>query len=1704
MIFILKPSNQTHQTMKRQSLLPLTSRISKRLLQSGIFILLLLTLTLTTAAQTTVHIDPTFTGSGQNGSIQTPFSAWSQVSFANGNSYLQKRGTTAYTTSNITITGRNNITIGAYGTGDRPRIIKTTSGGHVLDLTTVSNCIVRDLDVSATAAVTSAVIIDGYGTAISPNNLIDNCVLHGTEWGVRLITQAPGNRIMNTTIHNIGDDGIYAKDISTIEIGYCNIYNVNTKFFINPDQSYSAGDNIQLVSLYNLDFHIHNNTLDHSSTGNKFCFIAAGETYTGVIENNIMIGNSSQTTSCIYLGNTNNTVTIRNNILKDGNYAVYSYVSNLQFHYNKVLRNNHGISVMSNRSLTALNNVFYNNNGNTIGSGSGTTVTSKNNIFHISGSSSRVYNCNSSVISNFNNFTGQQNNFLNGHSTLSSWQSATGNDANSYVANPQFVNPAADDYCLQPISPNINVGAAVGLSNDFFGTAVPQASTPDIGIHEVISGGSSNLPPSISNQTFSIAENSANGTVVGQVIASDPDAGQTITYSITAGNSNNAFAINATSGLLSVSNQQAIDFESNPQFQLTVQVQDNGAGNLTSSATITINLIDVNEAPVMSNRSFQLNENSPVGTIVGTMTATDPDQGQTISFAITAGNHSGAFSINSTTGVIQVSNSTVIDFELYQSFSLTIVATDNGTPSLSATASSIISIIDLNESPLINDQDFEVESGSPTGYIIGEVEASDPDAGQILTYSILSGNTSSAFQINPSTGVLSVANSSAVNYLINPQFNLVVRVDDNGSPSLYSTSNVQVFVSAQINNPPVIAAQTFQIAENSANGTSVGQVVASDPDPGQTLSYSITAGNINGAFALNAATGQITVANQNVLDYETTPQYLLTVQVQDNGTGNLTASAVMTVNLIDVNESPVISDQSFQVENNAPNGTIAGTVIATDPDQGQSLTFDITSGNTSGAFAINPATGVLSIANSTAINYLTNPAFNLLVSVVDNGAPSLSSSATINVVVLGSNNAPLISPQAFQIVENSPNGTWVGQIIASDPDPGQVITYTITSGNSRSAFSINESGQLLVNNVLAINYELQSTYQLTVVVTDNGEPSLSASARITVSITDINEAPVIVPNQSFTIDEHVPVGTQVGLVLASDPDFNQTLSYAIISGDNLNAFSIHPVTGMLSIARFVCFEFCSSYELLIRATDNGSPTLSDEKQVSIIITDLNETPIIHDQAFNVNAFSPAGTIVGTVVASDPDFNQTLVYSIEGGNTQGAFEISSNSGLITVFNPNALNSITNPSFSLTVKILDNGTPSLSAYAIITITTTSVNNSPVIEDQSFQVAEGSPAGFVIGQIAASDPDQGQQLTFAIVDGNSSGAFTLSQSGVITVSNPQVLVYNQNPSFTLTVLVSDNGLPVMSDEAQITIHVIPSNNPPVILPQTYSYNENAPNGRYICTILATDDPGDTFQLLLIGGNTNEAFWLQAYTGRIFVNNTLALDFETTPVFYLIVRAIDNHGAFSDQTITIQLIDVNEAPVVLNQIFSVSRPAGNNTPVGTVIATDPDFGQTLRYFIHQGNTGNIFKIDMMTGLISINNASSFNKSSTTSYDLLIRVRDDGSPALSSYATMTINVVRSKDSDEIAIDQLKTTTQTEVAAYPNPSSNGIFTIKCGEFNSSDVVMTASSLTGKTIVQQQVFSSSETILDLSAMPNGIYIIRILDGENSYMKKLIKQ
>ncbi len=127
------------------------------------------------------------------------------------------------------------------------------------------------------------------------------------------------------------------------------------------------------------------------------------------------------------------------------------------------------------------------------------------------------------------------------------------------------------------------------------------------------------------------------------------------------------------------------------------------------------------------------------------------------------------------------------------------------------------------------------------------------------------------------------------------------------SSSQGSLVRVSVLLNTTPNHAPVIADQAFAVNENSADGTVVGTVAASDPDAAQTLSYRITAGNTSGAFGINSSTGQITVANSAALDYETTPTFLLTVQVTDNGSPAESSWATVTINLVNVNEAPVNS-----------------------------------------------------------------------------------------------------------------------------------------------------------------------------------------------------------------------------------------------------------------------------------------------------------------------------------------------------------------------------------------------------------------------------------------------------------------------------------------------------------------------------------------------------------------------------------------------------------------------------------------------------------------------------------------------------------------------------------------------------------------------------------------------------------------------------
>jgi nitrous oxidase accessory protein NosD len=276
----------------------------------------------------------------------------------------------------------------------------------------------------------------------------------------------------------------------------------------------------------------------------------------------------------------------------------------------------------------------------------------------------------------------------------------------------------------------------------------------------------------------------------------------------------------------------------------------------------------------------------------------------------------------------------------------------------------------------------------------------------------------------------------------------IITADATGNDEWIGVDNITV----TSNNAPVFTAPTFtfNVDENTPNGASAGTATATDSGPYSTLTYSIESGNENGAFAINPATGEITVADASQLNYELLAgqgyAYNLQIKATDNGSPALSATASVTVNVADVNEQPSVQDATFFLPEFAPGsttalGTLVGTLLFNDGDNStQSPSFSITSGNTDGAFAVDNS-GNITVANPAALDLETTPSFTLTVEINDNGTPALTDSATVIINLLNVNEAPTAEANGPYLITVGDDLTLVATG-SGDPDAssGDAIT----------------------------------------------------------------------------------------------------------------------------------------------------------------------------------------------------------------------------------------------------------------------------------------------------------------------------------------------------------------------------------------------------------------------------------------------------------------------------------------------------------------------------------------------------------------------------------------------------------------------------------------------------------------------------------------
>ncbi|MBC6427049.1 MAG: cadherin repeat domain-containing protein [Ekhidna sp.] len=1019
----------------------------------------------------------------------------------------------------------------------------------------------------------------------------------------------------------------------------------------------------------------------------------------------------------------------------------------------------------------------------------------------------------------------------------------------------------------------------------------------------------------------------------------------------------------------------------------TIWVADNADNKLYAYAIETT--IPANNPPTFttaSTSSLALDENVAGSTEVRQFTADANDEGQTVNYSLT-GDNAGDFSI-ANNGQITVGASG-LDFETTSSYDLTVVATDNGRPALTAERTFSIMVNDVNEKPVIGNipNDLFVNEDADDGANIGSVimitDEDMPD--QTLTYA-LTGTGNENFEIDD-TGQLKVAPSASLTPGI---YSLTLTVTDDGAGNLSTSQDFEI----RVNAPPTFQAggtTAVTLNEDVGTGSNVKMLTATDSDGGSdaAITYDITNGNADGDFEIDMSTGAITVAKP--LDFEIMPNsYSLEVTATDEDGGTATVSFSITVN--DVNETaPVIGaiPNNLTITDDANDGDEVGSAIpAMDDDTKQTLTYSLGGTDADGTFTIDGSSGQITVATSGNLDATNKASYNLTVTVTDNGTGPLSDSESITIEVTAavSKTAPKFTggnTTARSVAENTTTGNVGEAVAATDPDgDNDAITYAFKSGTDSNFDIVSSSGQITVKGSASLNHEDTEEYMLTVVATDeNGE---KAESVVTITVTDVNEfSPMITSADKISVEEN---RKSTGLLLtATDLDGTSSITYTITGGADRNLFGIDlDLRGnkpRLIFSPIPSFEDAkdankdNKYEVEVTANDGKNN--STPQAITVTVTDVNEVPVITDgglKNFSVLANATVGTPVGTpIMVTEEDAGQMLSYPItfvNGGD--GDFEVDNTTGQIKV--KQLLTKSPGERYQLIIKAMDNGIPPLSSTTtVFFIAVTAPNTAPTFTTASTSLLaldENVAGSTEVRQFTATPNDAGQTVTYSLKGTNADDFSINSMNGQITVGSSG-LDFETTSSYSLTVVATDNGTPPAEVESTFSIAVNDVNefDPVIGAIPTLTITDGAVGGANVgAEISATDK--DTEQTLNYGltGTGAENFEIGS-TGQITVASSPSLSVGNYNLTLTVTDDVaPTRSVTASVTIRVTSSETNNAPMVANAIDDRKETEGfdpitiNLAESSSPVFNDTD-GHALTYTASSGNRS------LMTVSVDANN---------------------------------------------------------------------------------------------------------------------------------------
>ncbi|KAM9413760.1 protocadherin gamma-A3-like isoform 16-T16 [Salvelinus alpinus] len=465
---------------------------------------------------------------------------------------------------------------------------------------------------------------------------------------------------------------------------------------------------------------------------------------------------------------------------------------------------------------------------------------------------------------------------------------------------------------------------------------------------------------------------------------------------------------------------------------------------------------------------------------------------------------------------------------------------------------------------------------------------------------------------------------------------------------------------------------------------------------------------------------------QKPLDREEHPRLSLKLIAVDGGNPQRSGTVNIEITVLDVNDNAPVFNQSLYratVMEDAPKGTYITTVNASDADSGSnghiSYYLSKLKGNTVDIFHIDMATGTISVSGQ--IDYEKDNKYEIRVEAKDQGGLTDSSKVVIEVLDVN-DNAPVINVMSFSspVSEDAPPGTTIAIINVKDADSernGQ-ITCSI---NTNLPFKIQSSLSSYYNLIsdVALDRETTPEYNITITATDSGSPPLSSTRTLHIRISDVNDNAPLFHQRVYSayVTENNSPGMSIFTVSARDSDWNQNarISYLLddtqVSGTAVSTYiSINSETGVLHAVRSFDYEQIKQLTVVVKAQDGGSPPLSSNVTVKIMIQDQNDNapqvlyPVQTSSSLvaeMVPRSADVGYLVSKVVAVDVDSGQNawLSYKLQKGTDRALFEVGLQNGEIrTIRQVNDKDAVKQ---RLTVVVEDNGQPSRSATVNVNV-------------------------------------------------------------------------------------------------------------------------------------------------------------------------------------------------------------------------------------------------------------------------------------------------------------------------------------------------------------------------------------------------------------------